>query len=1354
MKKNNTIFIIGMLLLCIISGVITYFSLAAAGIIEKDKIDLVYNVKAKNSDGIEYSNDFVNINDFDYTFEGSLLEGHSSNLTVKNEAKELGSHIIDFKASIYNQKGIEVTDMYDVTINSLEIEIVKRSVDIVIYKEREGRLEPGDYGVSSENKLLDGHFLGYDKRNNKYYVIDYFNVDVTKYYDLNFDFQIDNALEIELSNIQKVYDGIPAKLDYTISSGSLMNDDHKIVVDYYIDGSLVDEKTGLSKVTNKSYTAKVKVLDKTNNDVTSKYNVNIIDGNINITKRKVNILIDSLEKVYDANKVQIRDLTIHEENLLDGHKALVKLNNSDTDLINVSSKPVLINYDVQINDFSGNDLTENYEIIKSGESYINILPREASVEIEDYVKTYDSKKIDLKEFKVLSNNLILGHRVEVELIINDQKLLIDAGNNIIKYSIKVLNKNGDNVTRNYNISSNKQFKLVINQRFLDIIIPNFKKEYDGETLVVNNDLIKYSNLALNDKVEINIKGEFNQSDVTKVPVAIDQNNLNINVSRNGEPVSDNYIFNVTAGSYTITKRNVSLNILNNKFEYSNKDLVLNNSDFEISNLLINHHIEDITLPYLEVGTYNLEKSKIQILDGTNRNVTKNYEIYLGNNSIEITKINLDFSLNSIATKPSSYTGEILNLIKPENVIITLKNQVVDSTQKQYILDNVLIKYEYLKNGYAVDNIIEVGHYQVSILGIESISSDIKNNYSFTFNKNSVEFTVEKLNLIVQANDITKDYDNKPIEKDDFILTSTNLPTGFRMEVINKLNKFDVTETPYNFSNDIKIEVFDRTNKNVTQNFVIKVNNAHLTINKRNIYIEFDNVSKVYDGTVLNTTLKVLNVINLCAGDYVLGTVLTDNAAAGNYSNVETNVKVMNSSGVDVSKNYENISNNFEVQILRRHLEVKAPNITKVYDGNTEFKIEGSITTNLVSSHKVYLNYNVSDKVNVQNTILRPTVTISDQTLDVTSNYDITIVEGSLIITPKKVNVTFNTTVKKDLTYNNKNQFLDNNILILDDQNINTRNLVVEFEYRKDGFVVSEVKDAGLYKVTVKNISYNNNNYDFIYNGIYDLEIKPKALNVTLKPNYNMVYEGREINPGDYITLDKDVALGNDNIKLVLVRNDKLIEKIRNVGTYSLKVVDFEMISGIKSNYSLDLKTERTTSFEITKKILNFESTYQTVEYNGEYNQIPFPKLVTELPGNDKLKIMDNSEKNVGTYAIDCFELISYIFDEDGKRAESNYTTDTYDAKGTLVITKREVTIYTESATIDSNSLNTKFENLVIENALETDFANIKNHLTFVDFSKYSNGIYQNAVVYNHDNLSKLYPNYKISFVFGTILINK
>jgi len=279
--------------------------------------------------------------------------------------------------------------------------------------------------------------------------------------------------------------------------------------------------------------------------------------------------------------------------------------------------------------------------------------------------------------------------------------------------------------------------------------------------------------------------------------------------------------------------------------------------------------------------------------------------------------------------------------------------------------------------------------------------DVTSNYDIV-TRNGLLVVIPRLITITAASD-EKEFDNTPLENDGYSITRGTLaPDQLIADITVTGSQTDVGSSP-NVASGAVIE--DEDGNNVTSNYIIRYRTGTLEVtpNTTPITIIANSNSKVYDGMPLTDDGFSVDPDDL----------LPDGVnAAATISGIQTDVGTSDNDVIDfviwrgtedITSYYANITTESGIlEVTYRAITITANSASKVYDNNPLTDGGWSITAGTLapdqtisaititgSQTPVGSSANVPSDVTVWSTI-------SDN--DVTSNYIITYVDGTLTVT--------------------------------------------------------------------------------------------------------------------------------------------------------------------------------------------------------------------------------------------------------------------------------------------------------------------------------------------------------------------
>ncbi len=348
--------------------------------------------------------------------------------------------------------------------------------------------------------------------------------------------------------------------------------------------------------------------------------------------------------------------------------------------------------------------------------------------------------------------------------------------------------------------------------------------------------------------------------------------------------------------------------------------------------------------------------------------------------------------------------------KPRPLTVTVRNasKVYDDTALSF--DG----YEITKGSLlAGDNLVAVFHDTLVDAGTKSNTptlriynasgTDVTGFYSLTIK--SGKLTVEKRPLIVQTGSVSYKYAGHELDYRNFTLDPSTSPvSGHYLEVTSAATILDCGSV----ENVLTFAVRNRRGVEETHNYSVFVKAGTLSMTPREVTVETLSETLVYNGTDQSGTQAY---IQNGVGDEYRAVNPSTRRDVGSTENRFT---------VEFYRGEKNITSNYIIKgyqygtltIEPRPIEVRMSNDTKVYDGTP--LTAGRFTVNsvgvgrygLVQGHTLTLQAEGSVVFGTaENRYIRNTAEIRDANgTDVTGNYRVNVIDGTLTVTPRPITV--------------------------------------------------------------------------------------------------------------------------------------------------------------------------------------------------------------------------------------------------------------------------------------------------------------------------------------------------------------
>ncbi len=212
---------------------------------------------------------------------------------------------------------------------------------------------------------------------------------------------------------------------------------------------------------------------------------------------------------------------------------------------------------------------------------------------------------------------------------------------------------------------------------------------------------------------------------------------------------------------------------------------------------------------------------------------------------------------------------------------------------------------------------------------------------------------------------------------------------------------ELTEVGYGKSEVVSVVFYDAAGNDVTDNYEITYAQGNMHLYRYELTVTTGSAQREYNAVALTNT--AYDVLGLQAGHEAIVVVTGTITNVGKASN-DCTVKIVDEAGNDVSVEYKITKDCGMLTITPIQLKVVAPSATKAYDGTAlTYEEAGSAkvySSSAVEGHtiKVYLSGEQTKVGHSPCTVTKVKVT-DEKGNDVTANYKITWVDGTLTVTP-------------------------------------------------------------------------------------------------------------------------------------------------------------------------------------------------------------------------------------------------------------------------------------------------------------------------------------------------------------------
>lgn len=443
---------------------------------------------------------------------------------------------------------------------------------------------------------------------------------------------------------------------------------------------------------------------------------------------------------------------------------------------------------------------------------------------------------------------------------------------------------------------------------------------------------------------------------------------------------------VNNGTLTVAKRDITISAKPVSSEYTGSAVNATENEITSGSLATGDSIKSVeyTGGPVNVGTGTSTPSAAVIVDAKGNDVTANYNITYSGAEVTVSKYSGEVVITAKdATKP--YDGSALTASNDVTVSGLLGSDTVDAT----------VSGEATVPGK--DGTAKIGDYVIKNAAGEKVNDNYAN-----IKLVDGKLSVTKRDITVTTGSASKTYDKTALttKADDYSITSGSLVSGQKLTLA-----LSGTQTePGSSKNTVKegsLKISDEQGRDYTAyyNVTIKEGTLEVTgVKVIEISIKATSAKKVYDGTEL--TANSYDVISgeLESGDTLVVEYSGSITNAGTTANKIVKVTAKDANGKDVTAKYKISTQDGTLEITKAPLTVTAKSAEKVYDGKALTANTCEVKGSLAKGHKISATVTGSQTQIGSSKNKASNVKIVDANgNDVTSNYEITYVEGTLTV---------------------------------------------------------------------------------------------------------------------------------------------------------------------------------------------------------------------------------------------------------------------------------------------------------------------------------------------------------------------
>ena len=656
----------------------------------------------------------------------------------------------------------------------------------------------------------------------------------------------------------------------------------------------------------------------------------IVDGQLEITKRDVELISGSDEKVYDGTPLTKNHILIAGDQFVPGEGADYDVTGSQT---NAGSSDNEFTYRL-----NSSTKAINYNI-KTTPGTLKVTPVTDNV-IVTITEHSGSAKYDGTEKTVTGYDVAIDNELYTE---NDFTF---SGNNVIKatdadiYNMELKPSDFNNISHNF---ASVTFKIVdgtlnISRRDVTLTSATDSKTYDGKPLTNDNVAVGGDGFAEGEGAVYNVTG-------SQTEAGFSNNTFSYELKDNTKP--DNYNITLFEGILTVSSSEdeVVVTITGNK----------GTQKYDGTEKTVEGYTVSITSPLYKESDFNFDG--IALVKGTNADT-----YMMGLSEENFTNTNKNFA---------KVTFHVID----GSLVIEKRNLVLTSASAQKVYNGTeLTAKDVTVSG---DGFVKGEGASYDVTGTQTTVGNSENTFTYKLNENTNadNYTIETKNGSLLVTPVTDQVvvtlkENSGTEVYD---GTEKTVTGYTVaDISNKL----YTDKDFTFTGnaevkgtdagiydmELKAEDFQNINPNFT-NVVFKVEDGALEITRRQVTFQADSGEKKYDGEELAVPTWKLADGTLADGQQEIAHVEGSQTLVGESENKITDLKIFANAASQEAEGSEteaqDVTKNYSIILLA--------GLLKVTDGSEEDPVDpGQVVTKTHEDKTYDLDETVTFTINVKN----------------------------------------------------------------------------------------------------------------------------------------------------------------------------------------------------------------------------------------------------------------------------------------------------------------------------------------------------------------------------------------------------
>ncbi len=677
---------------------------------------------------------------------------------------------------------------------------------------------------------------------------------------------------------------------------------------------------------------------------------------------------------------------------------------------------------------SGTDVTVGYDI-SFKDATVTFEKRPITIKTDSAEKVYDGLPLTAEGATVSGGSIAYAD----SFTYSSYPSLTDAvegGIENIPSGLRIVNNIGTDVTHMYSVTVDAG-RLTVLKREITVASCSDEKVYDGEPFDSLTADITSGDLADGQS----IKYSFVNGAVTNAGSF--ENLVNAVITDgSGKDVSRNYGINKECGTLNITPRPVtvtgsdrtwifdglvhSASTLSPRFTVSNR--------LDDGGLLNGHTVECKTYATIHtVGEAENTPTEIKIKNASGADVTANYEVITVSGTLTVIKRAITVTVHDAAFvyngnerryPDSDSSGKYYSLALGEQAKLpegmATDTALVESDAPLGVDETKAISITCNYMG----SLTRVGKTEITAYAHVTQGADVTNCYDITVISGTLTVVPRKITLTPER--VSGVYNGKTVAVNELQTNAEYADTvpqdemNMRIIPIVWISAEGTVVGEYK-SHIQRWQIKTASGEDISDCFEVTNAEGVYEIQPRAIKIILNSGEWVYDGTAHrlagDSAYTVVSLISSDPSALCNGHTL-ELATEGEITDVGTEAHILkgvpiilDSDGNDVTKNYSIDHENGTLTVLPRPLAIEIASADKVYDGKELTKDGFDILSGSVADGQTLTVGISGSRITVGATENVGTVTVTAGDRDVTHNYDITVTNGTLTVTPRPLHIT-------------------------------------------------------------------------------------------------------------------------------------------------------------------------------------------------------------------------------------------------------------------------------------------------------------------------------------------------------------